>query len=90
MDPGNTAKSATCPNDNGVVPHSTASEKSAVLDRASKDKAKMLLLESRSNGVIWDPYLLSICRRRFLCQVAAGEKVDGDGGGIVTSLFCSS
>ena len=59
MDPGNTARSAICPNDNGaaVLPHSTASEKSAVLDRASKDKAKMLLLESRSNGVIWDPYL---------------------------------
>jgi len=62
-----------------------------VLDRARRDNARVLLLESRSSGVIKSPYLSSIFLRRFLCQVAAGEKVVDDVGivVVVTSLFCS-
>ncbi len=49
-----------------------------MLDSKRRDRAKVLLLESRSSGVIWDAYLRSMLRRRFLCQVAAGENDDDD------------
>ena len=73
------------------MPHNIANESSDRLDRASRDRARVLLLESRSSLVSWGPYFWSICRRLFLCQVAAGEKVvEGDvGGGVMTSLLCS-
>jgi len=71
------------------VPHTIANEKSDALDRASRDRARVLLLESRSSLVSWGPYFWSICLRLFLCQVAAGEMVEvDDGGGAVTSLLC--
>jgi len=73
------------------VPHNIANESSDRLDRASRDRARVLLLESRSSLVSWGPYFWSICLRLFLCQVAAGEMVvEVDvGGGVVTSLLCS-
>jgi len=73
------------------VPHTIANESSDRLDRVSRDRARVLLLESRSSLVSWGPYFWSICLRLFLCQVAAGEnvvEVDGDGGGVKTSLLC--
>ena len=73
------------------MPHNIANDNSDRLDRASRDRARVLLLESRSSLVSWGPYFWSICLRLFLCQVAAGEMVvelDGDGGDVMTSLLC--
>ena len=72
------------------MPHTIANDNRDRLDRASRDRARVLLLESRSSLVSWGPYFWSICLRLFLCQVAAGEKVvELDGGvGVMTSLLC--
>jgi len=71
------------------VPHTIANDSSDRLDRASRDRARVLLLESRSSLVSRGPYFWSICRRLFLCQVAAGEKVvEVDGDAVMTSLLC--
>ena len=74
IDPGNNASSATCIGCN--LPLRRASPNNDALERKRSDNAMVLLLESRSNGIICSLYFFSISLRLFLCHFAAVEKVE--------------